>query len=185
MRWAARSSETGGPARTEHAARFEQPHRPMVQSVDIQLGQVIAALAVPVLGLVGAMLQRDRTPARHKGLREAAQALKDAPPDSSAFKALDELVAAEARAVLSRTLAMGERQLNYANVVLSVVLTIIVGLIMLGLFNWASSTWGQPISWLVVPLASLVGVFLAVVIAAAFGTIYNPRTPSTRKSKGA
>ncbi|MFS2281378.1 hypothetical protein V2S04_11220 [Microbacterium sp. OR21] len=132
--------------------------------------QFLAALAVPLFGLLGALGQRERTPAQLRRLREASAALKDVPAESDAYNALSELVAVQARAIMVRE----SRRLNVTNLVLTLILAAFAGSATYGLSVWCISVWGTGWAWVALPVSVLIALALMLVVGAAFGTIYNP-----------
>lgn len=137
--------------------------------------QFLAALAVPVVGVAGALFQKERTPGLLRRLRESSNALKEVPATSEAFKALDSLVVVQATAMARRE----SRRINPANLILALILSGIAGLSTYWLTFWCISVWGSPIGWLALVVSIIVGVFLMMLVGVGFTTIYNE--PSSRR----
>lgn len=132
--------------------------------------QFLAALAVPIFGLLGALGQKERTPGQLRRLRESSTALKDIPADSEAYAALSELVAVQARAIIARE----SRALNVTNLILTLILAAFAGGSTYGLSVWCVSVWGTGWAWVVLPLSVLIALAFMLLVGAAFGTIYTP-----------
>lgn len=93
-------------------------------------------------------------------------------PDAKA--AIDELIAAEARELSKQETARFSRKLNSSNTILAVVLTVISVAAIYLLAIWWLAVWGEPIAWLAGCLTIVVGLFLILLTASGYTTLYNP-----------
>jgi hypothetical protein len=143
--------------------------------------QIAAAFAVPVLGFLGALLSGNREPGGYRRLKHAADALAAVPAGSSAATALEELVEAHANALREQEAARQARHLNIFNLVMSIVLGVLGAFAGFCLWTWSAGVWGSPWGWVIFALAIVLGLCIVLLVAAAFGTIYN--SPATKKTK--
>ncbi|MBN9158731.1 hypothetical protein [Microbacterium sp.] len=119
--------------------------------------QFLAALAVPVVGLAGALFQKERTPGVLRRLRETATALKDLPADSEAANALQGLIVTQARLLQERE----QRRLNTPNLVLAVLLALIAAVVTYFLSVWVIGQWSSPWGWVTLTASITIALFLA------------------------
>lgn len=136
--------------------------------------QLVAALAVPVLGFFGSLLTSNRDPGEYRRLKHAADALGAVPTGSAAFASLEKLVVVQADALRDREAARSKRKLNVPNLVLSIILGIAGACGAFFLWSWSTSTWGSVLGWVVTPVSVVGGLVIALLVGAAFATIYNP-----------
>ena len=139
--------------------------------------QFLAALAVPIIGFLGAVAQRERTPAQVKRLREAVSALKELPVRSEAHEAVSALVVQQAQNLTERE----SRRLNVTNLIMSIILGVVVGFVSYLLIIGSVAAWPMPWGWVVVTVSAIVGLMLMLFVGAAFGTIFNP--PGSAREK--
>lgn len=140
---------------------------------------ILVALIPALGGLVAAVLQRQAVvPRPYRRLGHLVDMLAKV-PDGLAKTALDELVAANANAMREDVATL--RKANPANVALTIVLALGSGIGVFWLAQWIAAAAGT--GWVVVAwiVTVLVALFLALLVAAAIGTIYNPAQP--RKPK--
>lgn len=137
--------------------------------------QILVAFAVPVLGFFGALLTSNRDPGSYRRLKHSVDALVAVPEESDAHDALEQLVLTQATALKKRE----ERRINYANLALAIIISLLAGFGAFWLWSWSAAVWGRGEAWFVLPISFLVGIFILLVVAAAFGNIFNP--PSDRK----
>ena len=140
--------------------------------------QILVALAVPVLGFLGALVSKDREPGAYRRLKHASEALASAPERTKARDALDQLVAVQAEGLRNKESARAARSLNPTNLILSIVLAVGGAFAGYWLWAWVQTTAQTPWVWLSVPVTGVVGLAIAVIIGAAFGTIF--KAPSSR-----
>lgn len=139
--------------------------------------QILVAFAVPVLGFLGALLTSNRDPGSYRRLKHSVDAMVALPKDSNAAKVLEDLVIAQAQQLKRRQ----ERQLNYMNLALAIILSVVAGFGAFWLWSWSASVWGRWEAWLVIPFSATAGLFIAILVAAAFSTIFNP--PASGKGR--
>lgn len=144
--------------------------------------QIFAAFAVPVLGLLGSLLTSNRDPGEYRRLKHAAEALSTVPTDSSAFNSLDRLVAVQAEGLRGRETVRLARNLNVFNLVFAIILGAVGALTAFWLWNWSASVWSTPISWLVAPVCVALALAIALIVGAAFSTIFKPPAPRKPRS---
>lgn len=143
--------------------------------MDIEGWQVVAAIAVPVLGFLGALAARERDPALYRKLRNASTALKDVNPSSDAYKSLDLLVAQQAAQIREREEANGNREFKPISLVLTLLVTVLVAGGLIFLVTWVTQTWGTGWAALSVP-ALIIGAFFGLLlIMAAVTTVYGEK----------
>lgn len=146
--------------------------------MDPQIWQAAAAVAVPALGLMGGLLSRDRAPGMYRKLRHATAAIRDLPADAQEARgALEGVIVQQATAIRDREAHALTRRLNVTNVVLSVILTLFVAALMLPLISWVTSVWGTGFIWLVGPAGVILMLFGALLVGAAWATIFSPPKP--------
>lgn len=141
---------------------------------------ILVALIPALGGLVAAVLQRQAVvPRPYRRLAHLVDMLAKV-PDGKAKGALDELVASSANAL--RDDATTLRKANPANVALTVVLAIGAGIGVYWLAQWivvATGTGWAAVAWVV---TIIVALFLALLVAAAIGTIYTPPRPRAERT---
>lgn len=136
--------------------------------------QLVAALAVPVLGFFGALLTSNRDPGEYRRLKHAADALGSVPAGSAAFASLEKLVVVQADSLRDRESARSKRKLNVANLVFSIILAIGGAVGAFFLWSWSASAWGSAAGWVATPASIIGGLMIALLVGGAFATIYNP-----------
>lgn len=146
-------------------------------------GQLITALAVPIVGVLGSLLTTTREPAAYRRLKHAAEALAAVPAESEPSKILGALVVTQAEHLQKLEKARAARELNVANLLLSIIFAGFGAFVGFWLWNWTMSAWGTPWGGVVIVVSTLAGLLIALFIAASFATIYNPR--SSRRGKAA
>lgn len=143
--------------------------------------QIFAALAVPVLGLVGAIATNNREPGAYRRLKHSVDSLAAVQKDSEAYAILQKLVVTQAGQLQRREAAKADRKLNGVNLTLSIIFSAIGAVGGFWLWNWSASVWDTGSAWVVVPLSVVIGLLIAAFVAAAFGTIFNPPAPPRAK----
>lgn len=136
--------------------------------------QTIAAVAVPIIGAVIGFFKGEHRTRIGRRLREHVKLLEAVRDNEPAATALNALIAAEAEEVRDRELRRLARKVNWTNVILSVVLTGLVAIAIYGLVEWVLASMGT--FWVIVAVATLgmLGGLGALVVGAAFSTIFNP-----------
>jgi fatty acid desaturase len=140
--------------------------------------QFLAALAVPVIGLTGALFQKERTPGVLRRMKESATALKDLPPESDASKALQALIVTQAGLLQERE----QRRVNRPNLILAVILALLAAVVTYFLSVWTIGAWTTPWGWIPMAVSVAVGLFLILLVGAGFSNIY--QEPKSQEERG-
>ena len=140
----------------------------------------IGAIAVPLLGVLGAWLKSlgNRHTKRISHHADLLAKLTDAP---AAREQMQELLRKEVVWLDERLTGRLSRKLNGANVFLSILLSVTSAAMVYALAAWVLATAGTPWAWVSGIVSGSLGVFLIVLVAAGFSTIYNP--PKTAEDR--
>jgi Na+-transporting methylmalonyl-CoA/oxaloacetate decarboxylase gamma subunit len=150
--------------------------------MDAQTLQIATSILVPVLGFLGALANRERMPGLYRKLKHSTSALKDLPAEAAnARQALERVVIAQAVAIQAREATSLTRRLNFSNLTLTIVVSLLIGAGIWGLFNWVAATIGTGWEWLSILTTVVSAVVGLIIVAASFSTLFNP--PSEPKKK--
>jgi hypothetical protein len=138
--------------------------------------QAIAAIVIPVLGVIGGVIQSERGFGLNRRLKEHAALADLLASNPRAKAAIDELVALEAESLLSKQSARTTHKLNGANLSLAIFLALASGVVIYLLWNWTATWWGLSTGWIPLTVMIVVGLGLLLVTAAGFSIIYAPKT---------
>lgn len=139
--------------------------------------EAIAAIAVPLVTGGVAFFTSARGAGRERRLRHHLELAELAKGNAAAKQALDELAGYESAVLLQRGKLRADRKLNVSNLSAAIVLALLTSVALYGGFSWLGSVWGQPIAWLTVALLGTGGLFLVLLTAAGFASLYNPPRP--------
>jgi hypothetical protein len=141
----------------------------------------IVTIAPAVIGAIGVLLTRERQPRLYRNIARQADLLAKLPPAGDAYAEVQALLNLSAAALRERETGAIARKLNPTNVVLSIILSALAGTAAYFLVLWCTSTWGSPWGVVAIVATVIVGLFLALLVGAAFTTIFNPPTPKKQK----
>jgi hypothetical protein len=142
----------------------------------------LGAIAVPLLGVLGAVLKSlgSRHTKRIGHHADLLAKLTDAP---AAHERMQALLSKEVAWLDERVTGRLSRKLNGGNVFLAIVLSVLSAALFYFLAAWVVATAGTPWAWASGIASGVLGVCLVVLVAAGFSTIYDP--PKTAEERRA
>ena len=145
---------------------------------------VIAAVVTPLVAALVSFVSSERGTGIERRLRHHIALASVTDKGSDARVTLDQLVAYEAELVLKAGRLRADRKINVANLVLSILLVLITSAAIYGGVLWAIAAWSGGLAWIPVILLATVGLFLLLLTAFGFTTLYNPpKKDDTPKEK--
>lgn len=142
----------------------------------------LGAIAVPLLGVLGAVLKSlgSRHTKRIGHHADLLAKLTDAP---AAHERMQQLLGKEVAWLDERLTGRLSRKLNGANVFLAVLLAALSAALFYFLAAWVVATVGTPWAWVSGITSGFLGMCLVVLVGAGFSTIYTPsKTAEERRA---